>query len=394
MKTLSYFPSFTVFSFPRSRVGMHISLFLTFTLLYFFTLALTSCDVLNPPSEIEWENNPYDGRNPNAVPEIISIEFLSKSNANDPARIAINTRIASQIRFSKVNQTGDPLTTSYQSVQSEYQMNLSVGNHIIAAQGKALNGNESAVKYQSITVEIGFSAGDERSFPLGNSGESIVMCWVPAGSFQMGSPDNEQDRDGDEDPVHGVTFSEGFWLGKYEVTQKQWEAVMGDNPSYYDGVNRPVENVSWNDIQDFESALDGAFRLPSESEWEYACRAGTTTRFYWGDDGNYNDIDRYAVYSSNDPGGTANVGTKLPNSWGLYDMSGNVWEWCEDWYHSDYTNAPSDGSAWLSPSGSYRVYRGGSWGNYAGICRSAFRDYSGPSGRRRSLGFRLVRSND
>ena len=218
------------------------------------------------------------------------------------------------------------------------------------------------------------------------------MCWIPAGSFQMGSPDNEQDRDGDEDPVHRVTFTEGFWLGKYEVTQKQWEAVMGDNPSYYDGVNRPVENVSWNDIQDFESALDGAFRLPSESEWEYACRAGTTTRFYWGDDGNYNDIDRYAVYSSNDPGGTANVGTKLPNVWGLYDMSGNVYEWCEDWYHSDYTSAPSDGSAWTSPSGSYRVRRGGGWNDLARYCRSANRSYSDPSARYYGLGFRLARS--
>ena len=360
----------------------------------YLLLGTTGCDVLNPPSDIEWENNPYDGRNPNAVPEIISIEFISKSSTNDPARIAINTRGASQIRFSKVNQTGDPLTTSYQSVQSEYQLNLSVGDHIIAAQGKALNGNESVVKYQTISVEIGFSAGDERSFPLGNTGQTIVMCWIPAGSFNMGSPDNEQDRDGDEGPVHQVTFAQGFWMGKYEVTQGQWEAVMGDNPSYYDGANLPVEQVSWTDIQDFESALSNEYRLPSESEWEYACRSGTQTRFYWGNDPDYEEIGDYAVYSGNGNGGTEEVGTKEPNSWGLYDMSGNVWEWCEDWYHSDYTNAPSDGSAWVSPQGSYRVARGGSWDDYARSCRSANRNGCGASLRYDTLGFRLVRSFD
>lgn len=360
---------------------------------FLLILPFLSCD-LNTPSEPEW-NNPYDGRNPNAVPEIISIEFLSKSNVNDPAKIAINTRGTSEIRFSKVNQTSDPLTTSYQAVQSEYEMNLCVGNHIIAAQGKALNGNVSAVKYQTISVEIGFSAGDERSFPLGNSGESIVMCWIPTGEFDMGSPANEQDRDGDEYPVHRVTFSEGFWLGKYEVTQAQWEAVTGGTPSYYNGENRPVEQVSWNDIQDnFLSGIDGSFRLPSESEWEYACRAGTTTRFYWGDDPNYSSIGNYTVYSINNPGRTANVGTKLPNAWGLCDMSGNVWEWCEDWYHSGYTNAPSNGSAWVSPSGSSRVFRGGGWSGSAGNCRSANRIYDVPSLRLSVLGFRLARDGD
>ena len=166
---------------------------------------------------------------------------------------------------------------------------------------------------------------------------------------------------------------------------------MEDNPSNNDGGNRPVEQVSWNDIQDFESALGNAFRLPSESEWEYACRAGTTTRFYWGDDPNYNAIRDYAVYSDNDMGGTADVGTKRPNAWGLYDMSGNVWEWCEDWYHSDYTNAPNDGSAWVSPYGSYWVCRGGSWGYDARGCRSANRGYGGPASLNSGLGFRLAR---
>jgi len=161
---------------------------------------------------------------------------------------------------------------------------------------------------------------------------------------------------------------------------------MGDNPAN-EGDDHPVYNVSWNEIQDFESELNDAFRLPSESEWEYACRAGTETRFYWGDD---EDIDDYAVHYDNNPRGSANVGTKRPNAWGLYDMSGNIQEWCEDWYHSDYTNAPTDGLAWVSPSGSNRVLRGGSWSLYAYCCRSASRSGVVPSGRNDCVGFRLA----
>jgi len=256
-------------------------------------------------------------------------------------------------------------------------------------------GNESFFEAnQCLTYHI--PAGTERTFSLGNSDESIVMCWIPAGSFMMGRQDGEQDSEDEESPRHLVTFSKGFWMGKYEVTQGQWEAVMGNNPAhdYGVGVDYPVYYVSWDDIQEFESALDNTFRLPSEAEWEYACRAGTTTRFYWGDDGNYSEIGNYAVYNSNDPGGTANVGTKRPNAWGLYDMSGNVYEWCEDWYQSDYTNAPNDGSAWVSPSGSCRVFRGGGWGYIARVCRSAFRGANPPSARVYLLGFRLARDAD
>ena len=253
-------------------------------------------------------------------------------------------------------------------------------------------GNEVSDAANETLTAYWSSAGDERIFPLGNSGESIVMCWIPAGSFDMGSPNGEQDRDGDEGPVHRVTFAAGFWLGKYEVTQGQWEAVMGNNPSSFSGADHPVERVSWTDIQGFESALGNAFRLPSEAEWEYACRAGTTTRFYWGDDGNYSQIGSYAWYTSNSSSATHPVGQKTVNAWGLYDMSGNVWEWCEDWYHSDYTDAPSDGSAWVSPSGSYRVLRGGSWSSNARSCRSANRGSLDPSSRYIGLGFRLLRS--
>jgi formylglycine-generating enzyme required for sulfatase activity len=179
-------------------------------------------------------------------------------------------------------------------------------------------------------------------------------------------------------------------MGKYEVTQAQWEAVTGNNPSRYDGDNRPVEQVSWNDIhEDFLSQIDDDFRLPSESEWEYACRAGTETRFYWGDDHGYDDIGDYAIYYDNASGGTADVGTKRPNSWGLYDMSGNVWEWCEDYYHDSYNGAPADGSAW-NDNGSSRVLRGGSWNNNPRSCRSAHRNRHNPPYRLSSYGFRLI----
>ncbi len=355
-------------------------------------ILINSCDVFNSPSEIKLPHNPYDGRNPEAVPEVLNVDFKFKLSAKDPAIISISTKAATEIRYTQVNQTGDPITSGYQAVQSEYQLNLSVGNHVIAAQGKALNGNESVVMYQTINVVIGYSAGEECSFPLGNSDKEIVMCWIPPGSFDMGSPGIEQDRDNDEGPVHKVIFMEGYWMGKYEVTQDQWEAVMGNNPSYFGGADRPVEQVSWNDIQEFESSIDNSFRLPSEAEWEYACRAGTSTRFYWGEDGNAREISNYAVYSSNAPGGTASVGTKQANAWGLNDMSGNVFEWCEDWYHSDYTNAPADSSAWTSPSGSHRVNRGGSWYFNEKSCRSGNRYGDLPLVIYHNLGFRLVRS--
>ncbi len=238
------------------------------------------------------------------------------------------------------------------------------------------------------------SADDEQDFPLGNTGQTITMCWIPAGSFDMGSPDAEQDREANEGPVHRVTFARGFWMSRFEITQGQWQAVMGSNPSSDFGVgaglgeNNPVYYVSWDHIQDFEAVLGGAFRLPSESEWEYACRASATTRFYWGDDENY---DAYAWYGDNSiSSGTHPVGQKTANSWGLCDMSGNVSEWCEDWSHNNYIGAPIDGSAWLLPVGHRKIIRGGSF-DLSWSCRSAARAPTGPGSRSRGIGFRLVR---
>ena len=231
-------------------------------------------------------------------------------------------------------------------------------------------------------------------------GVALEMVWIPAGTFLMGRYPGELDSYSDEDPQRQVTFAHGFRMSKYEVTQAQWRAVMGDNPSQFQGDgdtdNRPVEQVSWDDAQSFIAALNDAhpgmgFRLPSEAEWEYACRAGTTTRFYWGNDPDYTAINDYAWYASNSGDRTHDVGGTPPNAWGLYDMSGNVWEWVQDWYHNSYTGAPTDGSGWESPAGTDRVRRGGSWLYDEDDCRSALRSNDVSSNSDSSVGFRLAR---
>ena len=217
---------------------------------------------------------------------------------------------------------------------------------------------------------------------------------MPAGEFDMGSPSGDDSRYRDEGPVHKVKIPNNFYLGKYEVTQEQWREVMGDSPSIYKGDDLPVEQVSWDDVQDFTKKLNqkegtDKYRLPSEAEWEYAARAGTTTRYSFGDDGG--ELGDYAWYGDNSGNKTHPVGQKKPNPWGLYDMHGNVWEWVQDLYHSDYKGAPTDGSAWESGSGSFRVLRGGGWGNVAQVCRSALRYDDDPGYRGEGGGFRLLR---
>ena len=249
----------------------------------------------------------------------------------------------------------------------------------------------------------------------------LELVRIPAGSFQMGSPDTERSRDSDEGPVHTVTIGYDFYMGKYKVTQAQWLAVMGSWPgtapssSYGIGDNYPAYYVSWDDAQAFITALNtyitntgqgpATVRLPSEAEWEYACRAGTQTRFYFGDSLSVGDDceddgirSQYMWYCGNNPSygqpgyGTKPVGGKLPNAFGLYDMSGNVWEWCEDDWHSSYTGAPTDGRAWVNtPRGSSRVFRGGGWNTDFNYCRSAQRNYHAPTFTNYAIGFRLSR---
>jgi formylglycine-generating enzyme required for sulfatase activity len=229
------------------------------------------------------------------------------------------------------------------------------------------------------------------------------MVFIPPGTFRMGSPQDEIGHRESEGPQTAVTISQGFWMGKYTVTQGDYLAVMGNNPSYStDDADRPVDTVSWNDAVTYcatltdQSRLTGeiplgtAYRLATEAEWEYACRAWTSTRFSHGDDPGNTKLSDYAWYG--DPsifeGETHPVGQKLPNPWGLYDMHGNVLEWCQDW------SARYDGGIALDPqgptTGSARVARGGYWADAAEGCRSADRAAFFPDYVDRNIGFRIV----
>lgn len=219
------------------------------------------------------------------------------------------------------------------------------------------------------------------------------MVTLPAGSFSMGANNGESD----EKPTHNVSVA-AFAMGKYEVTQGQWKAVMGSNPSQFKncGDNCPVENVSWDDAQAFIQKLNAKtgkqYRLPSEAEWEYACRAGAQQE-YCGSD-NIDAVAWYGAYA--DPVGnsaktTNRVGQKQANAWGLYDMSGNVWEWVEDRYHDNYNGAPTDGSAWQGDSAN-RVLRGGSWDSVPQNARAAIRNGFKAALRVNYIGFRLART--
>lgn len=269
----------------------------------------------------------------------------------------------------------------------------------------------------------GRHAGDTKTITL-PGGVTMEMVWCPPGSFTMGSPASEQGHDADE-VQHPVTLTKGFWLGKYEVTQRQWESVTGTNPSRFQSPDRPVEQVSWEDCQAFIRAVrranpELAVRLPTEAEWEYACRAGTETALPNGRDliiygqNNGPALDDIAWYGGNSSvgfelsngwdvskwpemqyagqtAGTHPVGRKAANAWGLHDMIGNVWEWCSDWYSADFQVAvdPENTSQTFKDGVTYRVYRGGSWNTSARRCRSAYRYWFQPSYRNSFLGFRL-----
>jgi formylglycine-generating enzyme required for sulfatase activity len=217
----------------------------------------------------------------------------------------------------------------------------------------------------------------------------LEMMRIPGGTFLMGSPENEKNRYDDEGPQHWVTVPP-FLMGKYPVTQAQWKAVMGCNPSGVKGRDLPVEQASWHDAVKFCDRLTAltqrSYRLPSEAEWEYACRAGTTTPYYFG--------ETISKEQANFNGGAISpVGQYSPNAFGLYDMHGNVWEWCADDWHNNYLDAPTDGSAWNSKFHGDKVLRGGSWNDDPWLCRSAYRPDNSPDYVYLSFGFRVVFSS-
>jgi formylglycine-generating enzyme required for sulfatase activity len=239
-------------------------------------------------------------------------------------------------------------------------------------------------RHNSDAVQMDIAGGEYTTNSIG-----MEFRLIQPGSFLMGSNTGKSD----EKPVHTVNITKSYFIGVYEVTQKQWIEIMGDNPSKFVDNLRPVEQVNWEEVQQFInklSQIEGIqYRLPTEAEWEYACRAGTDTQYYWG---NKFDED-YAWCLINSGNETQPVGLKKPNFWGLYDMCGNVWEWCEDYYGPYPEGEFSDPK---KASGAYRVTRGGSWNRDPDDCRSASRDYFGGfMGRRYSnLGFRLVREAD
>jgi formylglycine-generating enzyme required for sulfatase activity len=214
----------------------------------------------------------------------------------------------------------------------------------------------------------------------------LEMVAIPGGAFQMGS--NETDE---EKPIHQVTLSP-FHIGKFQITQSQWQAVMGDNPSHFKGADLPVEQVSWTMAAEFcekLSALTGKnYRLPTEAEWEYACRAGTATRYHFGDDEAL--LREYAWYFDNADKQTHPVGRKRPNDCGLHDLSGNVWEWCWDSYDVNYYQQSPEQDPMGASSGNLRMLRGGSWGVSEPYCRSTFRLRLAPDSRYRDVGMRVV----
>jgi formylglycine-generating enzyme required for sulfatase activity len=226
----------------------------------------------------------------------------------------------------------------------------------------------------------------------------MKLARIPKGTFTMGSPESEEGRYSDEGPQHSVTISKDYYLGAYEVTQEQYQRIMGENPSAFKGANNPVETVSWEDAVAFckklselpeEKAAGRVYRLPTEAEWEYACRAGSTSRFGFGD--NYSQLGSYAWFDANSSSTTQPVGGKTSNAWGLYDMHGNVWEWCADWKGDYSTSAVTDPAG--PATGSSRVLRGGSWYYVAAICRSAYRGRPVPSYRFHDSGFRVALSS-
>lgn len=294
--------------------------------------------------------------------------FFSGSPTVDPA--AIERETWETIRNSNDSQD-----------YKEYLQIYPTGTYAVAARAK-IRQIETAKTTPSNTggnpASVPTSAPPPKGF---KSRRGIEMVYIPPGRFMMGL-----------NPAHEVKISYSFYMGKYEVTQAQWKAVMSSNPSFFVecGDTCPVEQVLWNDAQDFIGKLNEAndgytYRLPSEAEWEYACRAGTTGDFY------SEDVDDIGWYDGNSGRRTHAVGGKQPNAFGLYDMSGNVWEWCKDWYHLNYDGAPTDGRAWSSGGSDFdRVLRGGSVNNESSHSRSVIRFYRSPDFHSYSIGFRVV----
>jgi len=302
----------------------------------------------------------------------------------------------------RILNIAEPYRRGIKLKPGRYHIEISRSNH--ETKREWINLGEGEDKY--IDIRLAAIAPSPRQEPEEKTfTNSIGMKFVaiPRGTFMMGSRLSASEVAGkyggkesyytDEHPRHRVTISKPFYIQTTEVTQGQWKAIMGNNPAYFKGDNRPVERVSWNDAKEFIGKLNrkegtDKYRLPTEAQWEYACRAGSTTSYSFGDSDS--QLSSYAWYSSNSSSQTHPVGGKRPNAWGLYDMHGNVWEWCEDWFGKYPSGQVTDPKG--APSGSDRVLRGGSWDDGARSVRSANRGRHGPGGRDDDDGFRVARA--
>jgi formylglycine-generating enzyme required for sulfatase activity len=384
--------------------------------------------VRTEPSKVKiWIDGGFEGRSPvqidDMIPGLVQVRAAKKGvpDQEEKVRIRAGRRSELTLILAEPEPTTGRLSVSTEPADARIRilnivprykpgMELKPGSYILEV---------SAYGYQTDTRTVNLKAGEELQVDFAleevqaantqptaqRTGKTwtepvtgMEFVYVKGGCYQMGSTQGGSD----EKPVHKVCV-DGFWLGKYEVTQGEWEKIMGDNPSYFAyGSRYPVENVSWNDTRKFIKKLNQGFnrefRLPTEAEWEYAARAGTTTPFAFGscistDQANYSGNYDYnncgtktGVYREK----TWQVGSGAANNWGLYDMHGNVWEWCSDWYDKDYYSSSPGKNPQGAASGSHRVLRGGSWIFNPANVRSANRYWYKPSYRVSIIGFRLA----
>jgi len=304
-----------------------------------------------------------------------------------------------------MNCVGETLTLQWidqykvNELNKEYAMRMAKGILIVVLSGvvclgcgktKPPTGGTSGEK-ASVGKSTNADSADRQPDKVITNSIGMKLVWIPPGTFQMGSNDYDTEK-----PLHTVTITKGFYMGVYEVTQEQYQKVMGNNPSAFKGNdNLPVETVSWNDAREFCTQLcqkEGkTYRLPTEAEWEYACRAGTTSTYGFGN--REFQLGNYAWYDKNSGIATHPVGQKKPNAWGLYDMHGNVWEWCLDWYAKDwYSKGPAENPLNEGYGDmKYIVIRGGGWHGDSYGCRVSYRNGSGlPDSPLYDIGFRVV----
>jgi len=343
------------------------------------------------------------GSTPNTIKDLLIGEYsltLSKTGYGTITK-TITIKENETIEINETLPAGREITISstpvgaHLSIDGKYAgitpltITLSFGSHSL----KLINGkkevNEEISISQSGKASFSYDVSELGDFSENINGVSIDMVAVKGGCFNMGS----NDGDSDEKPVHQVCVDD-FYIGKYEVTQKQWKEIMGNYPSKFKCDDCPVEQVSWDDVQDFIRKLNSKtgnnYRLPTEAEWEYAARGGDQSRGYIYSGSN--TIGDVAWYNGNSGSKTHAAGTKKANELGIYDMSGNVWEWCSDWYGADYYGKSPTNNPAGPTTGSYRVLRGGSWDLIATYCRMAIRGWRRPGGNDKILGFRLALS--